>query len=180
MSLTTKMLVVEDHADSAEFLRLLLEPQGYVVHTAATAHQAREELTTWKPELVLMDLMLPDVEGLDLLHDFRRISPSTQVIVVSGHGSITVAVEAMESGAISFIEKPINPSVLTAQLHKAAERLALTVENKRLKAELEETSSSRAMVGRAKPMRQLSQLIRSVAPTDASVLITGENGSGKE
>jgi DNA-binding NtrC family response regulator len=78
-----------------------------------------------------MDLMLPDVERLDLLHDFRRISPSTQVIVVSGHGSITVAVEAMESGAISFIEKPINPSVLTAQLHKASERLALTAENRR-------------------------------------------------
>jgi len=174
------MLIVEDHADSAEFLRLLLEPQGYIVHTAASAQQAREELTAWKPELVLMDLMLPDVEGLDLLHDFRRISPSTQVIVVSGHGSITVAVEAMESGAISFIEKPINPSVLTAQLHKAAERLALTAENRRLKAELEEAASFSGMVGRTKAMRQLHQLIKSVAPTDANVLITGENGTGKE
>jgi DNA-binding NtrC family response regulator len=180
MSLTTKMLIVEDHADSAEFLRLLLEPQGYLVHTAATALQAREELTTWKPELVLMDLMLPDVEGLDLLHDFRRLSPATQVIVVSGHGSITVAVEAMESGAISFIEKPINPSVLTAQLHKASERLALTTENRRLKAELEEAASFSGMVGRAKSMRQLHSLIKSVAPTDANVLITGENGTGKE
>jgi DNA-binding NtrC family response regulator len=180
MALTTKMLIVEDHADSAEFLRLLLEPQGYLVHTAATAQQAREELTAWKPELVLMDLMLPDVEGLDLLHDFRRISPSTQVIVVSGHGSITVAVEAMESGAISFIEKPINPSVLTAQLHKASERLALTAENRRLKAELEEAGSFSGMVGRAKAMRQLHSLIKSVAPTDANVLITGENGTGKE
>jgi DNA-binding NtrC family response regulator len=174
------MLIVEDHEDSAEFLRLLLEPQGYVVHTAATALQARAELTNWKPELVLMDLMLPDVEGLDLLHDFRRLSPSTQVIVVSGHGSITVAVEAMESGAISFIEKPINPSVLTAQLHKASERLALTAENRRLKAELEEAASFSGMVGRAKAMRQLHQLIKSVAPTDANVLITGENGTGKE
>jgi DNA-binding NtrC family response regulator len=174
------MLIVEDHADSAEFLRVMLEPQGYLVHTAASALQAREELTTWKPELVLMDLMLPDVEGLDLLHDFRRLSPSTQVIVVSGHGSITVAVEAMESGAISFIEKPINPSVLTAQLHKASERLALTVENRRLKAELEEAGSFSGMVGRSKAMRQLHSLIKSVAPTDANVLITGENGTGKE
>src|SRR3954470_24011107 len=180
MSITTKMLIVEDHADSAEFLRLLLEPQGYSVHTAANAQQAREELANWKPELVLMDLMLPDVEGLDLLHDFRRISPGTQVIVVSGHGSISVAVEAMESGAISFIEKPINPSVLTAQLHKASERLALTAGNRRRKAELDEAGSFGGMVGRSKPMRQLSQLIKSVAPTDANVLITGENGTGKE
>jgi DNA-binding NtrC family response regulator len=180
MSLTTKMLIVEDHADSAEFLRLLLEPNGYDVHVAATAQSAREELAAWQPELVLMDLMLPDVEGLDLLHDFRRISPATQVIVVSGHGSISVAVEAMESGAISFIEKPINPSVLMAQLHKASERLALTAENRRLKAELDETGSFGGMVGRSKPMRQLSQLIKSVAPTDANVLITGENGTGKE
>jgi DNA-binding NtrC family response regulator len=180
MSITTRMLIVEDHADSAEFLRLLLEPHGYVVHTAENAQQAREELTNWKPELVLMDLMLPDVEGLDLLHDFRRISPATQVIVVSGHGSISVAVEAMESGAISFIEKPINPSVLMAQLHKAAERLALTSENRRLKAELDEAASFGGMLGRSKPMRQLGQLIKSVAPTDANVLITGENGTGKE
>src|SRR6188472_739910 len=99
MPMTTKVLIVEDHADSAEFLQLLLEPQGYLVRTAATAQQAREELTVWSPDIALMDLMLPDTEGLDLLNDFRRISPTTQVIVVSGHGSITVAVEAMESGA---------------------------------------------------------------------------------
>src|SRR5712691_4631994 len=129
MSLTTKILIVEDHADSAEFLKLTLESQGYAVRTAASAQQAREELSGWSPEIALMDLMLPDSEGLDLLHDFRRINPNTQVIVVSGHGSITIAVEAMESGALSFIEKPINPSVLTAQLHKAAEKLALTAEN---------------------------------------------------
>jgi len=180
MSITIKMLVVEDDADSAEFLRLLLQPQGYHVRTAPTGKLAREELTQWKPEIILMDLMLPDVEGLDLLNDFRRISPATQVIVVSGHGSIAIAVEAMEGGALSFIEKPINLSVLTAQLHKASERLALHAENRRLKAELDESSSFNGMVGRSKPMRQLAQLIRSVAPTDANVLITGENGTGKE
>src|ERR1700681_1949149 len=119
MSLTTKILIVEDDADSAEFLRIMLEREGYLVRAAATAKHALEALSTWKPEIILMDLMLPDVEGMDLLTDFHRISPGTQVIVVSGHGSIVIAVEAMESGALSFIEKPINPSVLTAQLHKA-------------------------------------------------------------
>jgi DNA-binding NtrC family response regulator len=91
-----------------------------------------------------------------------------------------VAVEAMENGALSFIEKPLNPNVLMAQLHKAAEKLALTAENRRLRAELDENTSYAGIIGRSKPMRQLYQLIKSVAPTDANVLITGENGSGKE
>jgi DNA-binding NtrC family response regulator len=180
MSMAMKILIVEDHEDSAEFLRLLLEPQGYLVRTASTGRQAREELAAWHPELILMDLMLPDVEGLDLLRDFRAISLETCVIVVSGYGSISVAVEAMESGAMSFIEKPVNASVLLAMLHKASEKLALTAENRRLRAELDEQTTHRGVIGRSKPMRQLYQLIKSVAPTDANVLITGENGTGKE
>jgi DNA-binding NtrC family response regulator len=161
-------------------LRLLLEPEGYLVKTAATAQHARTEVASSHPDVILMDLMLPDVEGLDLLREFRAASPESQVIVVSGHGSISVAVEAMENGALSFIEKPLNPSVLMAQPHKAAEKLALTAENRRLRAELDEGASYAGIIGRSKPMRQLYQLIKSVAPTDANVLITGENGSGKE
>jgi DNA-binding NtrC family response regulator len=180
MSMKTRILIVEDHADSAEFLRLLLEPEGYIVEVAGSGQQARHSLVSFKPEVILMDLMLPDVEGLDLLREFRAASPETCVIVVSGHGSITVAVEAMENGALSFIEKPLNPSVLKAQLHKAGEKLALTSENRRLKAELDEATTYAGIIGRSKPMRQLYQLIKSVAPTDANVLITGENGSGKE
>ena len=148
--------------------------------TAGTAQHTRQEVEASKPDIILMDLMLPDVEGLDLLRELRAMSPESQVIVVSGHGSITVAVEAMENGALSFIEKPLNPSVLMAQLHKAAEKLALTTENRRLRAELDEGTTYGNLIGRSKPMRQLYQLIKSVAPTDANVLITGENGSGKE
>src|SRR4029453_9067115 len=180
MSIAIRVLIVEDHADSAEFLRLLLEPEGCVVKIAATAEEARAEVTASHPDVILMDLMLPDVEGLDLLRELRTKSPESQVIVVSGHGSISVAVEAMENGALSFIEKPINSSVLMAQLHKASEKLALTAENRRLRAELDEGTTYAGIVGRAKPMRQLFQLVKSVAPTDANVLITGENGSGKE
>src|SRR5918999_2444851 len=180
MSMTIKVLIIEDHADSAEFLRLLLEPEGYVVKTAGTAQKARELVAAFAPDIILMDLMLPDVEGLDLLRELRTLRPESQIVVVSGHGSISVAVEAMESGALSFIEKPLNTSVLMAQLHKASEKLALTAENRRLRAELDENATYAGIIGRSKAMRQLYQLIKSVAPTDANVLITGENGSGKE
>src|SRR5688500_20340034 len=120
-----------------------------------------------------MDLMLPDVEGLDLLRELRTISPESQVIVVSGHGSISVAVEAMENGALSFIEKPLNPSVLMAQLHKAAEKLALTAENRRLRAALAERTTLGTLIRRSKPLRQLSQAIQPAATTARHVLDPG-------
>jgi DNA-binding NtrC family response regulator len=180
MPTEARVLIIEDDADSAEFVRLMIEPEGYDVTVAATAARARDRVKASTPDIILMDLMLPDAEGLDLLRELRVLSPDSQVLVVSGHGSISVAVEAMENGALSFIEKPINPSILMAQLHKAAEKAALTSENRRLRAELDEGSSYAGIVGRSKPMRQLYQLVKSVAPTDANVLITGENGSGKE
>jgi DNA-binding NtrC family response regulator len=175
-----RVLIIEDDRDSAEFLKLLVEPRGYLVRTAATAQEARDSLTTWRPELVLMDMMLPDAQGLDLLRHFREASPETQIIMVTGYGSVPKAVEAMETGAFSFIEKPVDVGILMAMLEKAGEKLALSAENRRLKEELREHTAFANIVARSDKMRQLFHLIRSVAPTDASVLVHGENGTGKE
>jgi DNA-binding NtrC family response regulator len=175
-----RVLIIEDDRDSAEFLKLLVEPRGYLVRTAATGQEARDSLTTWRPELVLMDMMLPDAQGLDLLRHFREASPETQIIMVTGYGSVPKAVEAMEAGAFSFIEKPVDVGILMAMLEKAGEKLALSAENRRLKEELREHTAFANIVARSDKMRQLFHLIRSVAPTDASVLVHGENGTGKE
>lgn len=175
-----RVLIIEDDRDAAEFLKLLVEPRGYLVRTAATGQEARDSLTTWRPELVLMDMMLPDAQGLDLLRHFRETSPETQIIMVTGYGSVPKAVEAMEAGAFSFIEKPVDVGILMAMLEKAGEKLALSAENRRLKEELREHTAFANIVARSDKMRQLFHLIRSVAPTDASVLVHGENGTGKE
>ena len=127
-----------------------------------------------------MDLMLPDADGIDLLRDFKEASPETQVIMVTGYGSVPKAVEAMKAGAFSFIEKPVDADVLLVMLDKATEKLQLSAENKRLKEELRDHTSFANIVARSDKMRQLFHLIKSVAPTDASVLIHGENGTGKE
>jgi DNA-binding NtrC family response regulator len=127
-----------------------------------------------------MDMMLPDAQGLDLLRHFREASPETQIIMVTGYGSVPKAVEAMEAGAFSFIEKPVDVGILIAMLEKAGEKLALSAENRRLKEELREHTAFANIVARSDKMRQLFHLIRSVAPTDASVLVHGENGTGKE
>ena len=127
-----------------------------------------------------MDLMLPDADGIDLLKDFKEASPETLVIMVSGYGSVPKAVEAMKAGAFSFIEKPVDADVLFVMLDKAAEKLQLSAENRRLKEELRDHTSFANIVARSDNMRQLFHMIKSVAPTDASVLIRGENGTGKE
>jgi DNA-binding NtrC family response regulator len=178
--MSTRVLIIDDDRDTSEFLRLLIEPRGDLARTAPNGAQAREVLRSWRPELVLMDLMLPDVDGLDLLRDFKETSPETQVIMVTGYGSVPKAVDAMKAGAFTFIEKPVDADVLLVMLDKAAEKLQLSAENRRLKEELREHTSFANIVARSDKMRQLFHMIKSVAPTDASVLILGENGTGKE
>src|ERR1700686_2972905 len=124
--MSIRILIIDDDRDSSEFLKLLVEPHGNLVKTAANGAEAREILRAWRPEVALMDLMLPDVEGLDLLRDFRNTSPETQVIMVTGYGSVVKAVEAMKGGAFSFIEKPVDADVLLVMLEKATEKLHLS------------------------------------------------------
>jgi DNA-binding NtrC family response regulator len=180
-SLTSiRVLVVDDEPDAAEALTLLLKPRGYDVRVAGTGDAARSAVSSWRPHVVLLDLMLPDVSGLDLLRDFRAAAPETQVVMVTGYGSVPRVVEAMNDGAFGFIEKPIDAMLLLAVLDKAGERLALAAENRRLRSELHEHATLADMVARSDKMKQLFALVRKVAPSDASVLIHGENGTGKE
>jgi DNA-binding NtrC family response regulator len=178
--MTSRVLVVDDEPDAAAFLQLLLEPRGYLVRTAGQGVEARKIVEAWQPELMLLDLMLPDVDGLQLLRDVREARPDMQVIMVTGYGSVPKAVEAMNSGAFGFVEKPIDTSLLLAQLDKAREKLALTRENRRLREELQGQSTLTDLVARTEKMQQLFAMIKQIAPSDASVLIQGENGTGKE
>ena len=175
-----RVLIVEDDADAAGAMTLLLEPRGFVVRTAGSGSEARKTLETWHPDLVLMDLVLPDVQGLELLEHFKSASPDCQVLMVTGYGSVPMVVEAMNAGAFSFIEKPIDMSLLFAQLDKAQEKRALSVENRHLREELKGQSTCHGLIARSEKMRQICALIKTVAPSDASVLIHGENGTGKE
>jgi DNA-binding NtrC family response regulator len=175
-----RVLIVDDHRDAAEALMLLVESHDYEVRTAATGEEARSVFGTWEPHLVLMDMVLPDIGGLQLLREFREMRPDTQIIVVTGFGTVSAAVEAMGTGAFSFIEKPVDPNMLLAMLGKAAEKMAIADENRRLRDEVREHTRFSSLVARSEAMQQLFHMIGSVAATDASVLITGESGTGKE
>jgi DNA-binding NtrC family response regulator len=176
-----RALIVEDSPDTADWMRLALERAGYDVRVAADGDQAVALHRAWPPDIVLLDLVLPGVDGIELLRRFRSESPESQVIVVTGHGSISTAVEAMTAGAYHFIEKPVDVEMLTALVEKAVERAALASENRilrqRVHAELAEFGE---MLTRSVAMKRVFDAIKSVAPTDANVLIAGENGTGKE
>ncbi len=116
----TRVLIIEDDQDAAEALKLLVESHGYAARTAGTGAEGRELFGNWETQLVLMDMVLPDVAGLELLREFRETRPEAQIIVVTGFGTVPAAVDAMGAGAFSFIEKPVEPNVLLAMLGKAA------------------------------------------------------------
>jgi DNA-binding NtrC family response regulator len=172
--------MVDDHSDTLEWMKLLLESRGYVAQTATTGAESEQIRESWKPQLVLMDSKLPDVDGTELLTRFKAAGSSAQIIMITGHGSVSLAVDAMKAGAYSFIEKPVDPDVLLAVMEKALERSVLSEENQRLRDQLQHHAGFANIVSTGTKMGRLFQLMSLVAPTDANVLIHGESGTGKE
>ncbi len=175
-----RVLIVDDDPDTLEWMKLLLEHAGYVAQTAAAAASAEQIRDSWRPQLVLMDLKLPDVDGIDLLKRFKHAASTAEIIVITGHGSVTTAVDAMKAGAYSFIEKPVDPDVLLAMMEKALERSRLADENQRLREGLQYGASFTDIISNGGKMLRLFQLMSLSAPTDANILIHGESGTGKE
>jgi DNA-binding NtrC family response regulator len=175
-----RVLVIDDEAAMTEWFKILLEHEGYDVRTALIGARGEEIFRTWRPDAVVIDMVLPDVDGLELLHRFKESLPDSEVIVVSGHGTISKAVDAIKAGASYFLEKPIEAEGILALLEKAIERKDLHVENIQLKQKLQDKFKFANVVGKSKKMQDLFELIENVAGSDANILIQGENGTGKE
>jgi DNA-binding NtrC family response regulator len=176
----TRVLAIDDEPAMIEWLKILLEHEGYEVKTAMIGARGEELFKTWKPDLVVTDMLLPDVDGLELLRRFKQTPQETEVIVVTGHGSVQKAVEATKAGAYDFVEKPIDPEELLARLQRAFELRTLRDENVELKRQLEGRFQFGNIIGKSKKMHELLDLVESVAASDANILIQGENGTGKE
>ena len=175
-----RVLAIDDEPAMIEWLKILLEHEGYEVRTAMIGTRGEEIFKTWKPDVVVTDMMLPDADGLELLRKFKQTFVDTEVIVITGHGSVPKAVEAMKAGAHSFVEKPIEPDTLLAMLERAIERRDLVGENQLLKQKLEGQFRFGNIIGKSKKMHEVLELVESVAGSDANILIQGENGTGKE
>ncbi len=175
-----RLLVVDDDESLRHSLSRVLEQNGYEVLAAASAQEARGILSEREVAVVLLDLVLPDTEDLELLRDIKNMQPDAEVLVVTAFGSIEGAVEAMRQGAYNYLTKPFRAGELLATLAKALERAALQRENRWLRMQVSQQAIDRILVGNSAAMQRVKRLVEQVAPSTAPVIIEGESGTGKE
>ncbi len=174
-----KILIVDDERDLRELLASVLEDY-YDVAQAASGGALRQCLSQESPDVVLLDVKLPDADGLDLLPQIKKSWPETEVIVLSGHGTVTMAVEAGRRGAYNFLTKPFENEKLLADVKCAVDRKQQSEENVTLRRALETMSGANSPIFRSAAMQDVIRTVERIAPSDAPILITGESGTGKE
>ena len=174
------VLVVDDDADNRRILGYMLQRDGYTVRSAASGRQALKIFEEQQVDLALLDLSMPEMDGITLLKRLRQEDASVQAIVVTAHGSVERAVEAMKAGALDFLTKPVRSEVLLAQVEKALAMKTLVAENRRLRAAVENTYDFSQLVAVSPQMQKVVRLAEEAAQREVIVLITGESGAGKE
>ncbi|MCW8811855.1 MAG: sigma-54 dependent transcriptional regulator, partial [Ignavibacteriaceae bacterium] len=175
------ILVIDDEIDMQHLLKRSLEPDlGCRVETASSGEIALQMLAKRQFDLVLADIKMPGMDGLELLELIKRETPDITVVMMTAFGSIDVAVDAMKNGAYDFITKPFDHDALVLRLEKALERSALVKENLRLQKECRDVHVFQDLVGKSTSMKKIYETIQTVAKTDLTVLITGESGTGKD
>src|SRR6201987_2033476 len=174
------ILVVDDESEIREGLELLLTGEGYGVSSADSGESGLGKLEERPFDLMLLDVSLPDRNGLDLLKEIRRRDPHLSVVLITAYGSIEMARAAFKGGALDYITKPWSNDELLAQVAQAVESRRLREENVQLKRALKQRSSFPSIVGKSEKMLTLFDLVAQVAPSRSTVLISGESGTGKE
>jgi DNA-binding NtrC family response regulator len=175
-----RILVVDDEANARTALAELLRDEGYTVETAADGFKALPKLEDFAPDLLLSDLRMPGMDGIELMKKARERDPELPVVVTTAHGAIETAVSAMKAGAADYLTKPINLDELTLVLERALERRRLRSEASDLRQQLSDKRRIERVIGSSQAMQQVFDTVLQVAPSRASVLITGESGTGKE
>src|SRR5436853_4214939 len=182
-----RILIIDDERPILLTLEALLSRHGFEIETASTAAAGLKALKNKAASLVLLDLQLPDAQGLEMLEEIKTERPETQVIILTAHDTLNNAIESIKRGAFHFISKPYAPEELLSLAEQALQKRSLLRETQELREKTEalekrlELAETRlAPVFQSKAMQQMDELITAMAPSDANVLITGESGVGKE
>src|ERR1043165_2110778 len=173
----SRILVIDDEAAIRDALKMTLEYEGYEFIGAATGQEGLALVEREAPDLVLLDVKMPGMDGIEVLDRLRAMNDALPVVVISGHGTISTAVEATKKGAFDFIEKPFASERVLVSLRNALDQRRLRDENRSLKKAVE---IRHQMIGESTALKQVTSAISRAAPTNATVLIQGESGVGKE
>ncbi|MDR3337456.1 MAG: sigma-54 dependent transcriptional regulator [Treponema sp.] len=174
----TKILIIDDEPGIRKTLASILEDEGYTVLTAEDALVGREILEKETINLIFLDVLLPKMGGLEALEQFRKDWPAGEVVMISGHANVDMAVRAVKIGAFDFMEKPLSLDRVLMVCRNALTMQKLRIENTSLKKNVKVQGEE--IIGISQPIQHIRELIRQAAPSDARILITGENGTGKE
>ncbi len=180
MSTQGCVLIIDDEEEIRESLQTLLELEGYEVEAAPNGEQGLSKLEERPFDLVLLDLALPDRNGIELLPEIRALDPQISVIMITAYGTVEDAVRAMQSGAGNFLQKPWDNEKLLADVRAAVARRRAEEENIQLKRALKQRYNFESIVGKSEPMLKIFDLVAQVAPSRSTVLLQGESGTGKE
>ncbi|MFC1633521.1 sigma-54-dependent transcriptional regulator [Planctomycetota bacterium] len=175
-----RILVIDDEQSMRDSCRQALARNASRIEVAEDGVRGLDILKGEAFDLVILDLKMPGLDGMEVLHKIKQAYPEMVVIVITGYATVESAVEAMRSGAYDFLPKPFTPESLRAIVRRALDRRGLSLENILLRSELEASVESEVIIGQSKPMRNVEEVIRKVSPTDTTVLISGESGTGKE
>jgi two-component system NtrC family response regulator len=175
-----KILIIDDDTSLRRVLEYNLQEAGYQVIAAASGEEGLRLFSEESPALVITDMKMPGMDGLQVLKAVKEQSPETLVMIITAFGTVDIAVEAMKLGAYDYITKPFNRDELRLTVGKALQFTGLAAENKRLRSQLSDRSDFRTIVGASRLMERVFDIVRKVADSEAAVLITGESGTGKE
>jgi DNA-binding NtrC family response regulator len=173
-------MIVDDEKNTREGLKWVLESTGAEITLAENGEQALVRLGSQPVDVVLSDLKMPRMDGMELLEHVKEEFPETDFVILTGHGTVETAVQAMKRGAFDYLIKPVNIEELQLLVERIFEQKALKQENERLRREVDDRYGFESIIGRSPQMEQVFEKVRQVAPTKASVLIQGETGTGKE
>jgi two-component system NtrC family response regulator len=175
-----RILLVDDDSSIRRVVQFKLQKRGYAVETAADGKEALRLLQLKEFDLLLSDIRMPEMDGIELLSRAQSAQPKIKVILITAHATVSQAVEAVKLGAFDYLMKPFEDEELYIAIEKALQFERLESENQKLRTKLKQLESDRQFLGASKSFRQLRSMIRKIADTDATVLISGESGTGKE
>lgn len=175
-----RVLVVDDEKGICDFLSIFLTKEGHKVKTAVHPRKAIKIIENWSPEVAIVDLRMPDIDGLSLLSSIKEKVPSAIVILITAYASLESAIEAIRRGAFDYITKPFKLEEMKLVLKRALEVQQLKKENVELRQELEQVKTTEEIIGSSKVFQDILNMIQKIAATDSTILIQGESGTGKE